>query len=160
MRTMEDCLSSAEMNRVQKIISEYQNQRWGLIPLLQKVQEELGYIHGETLEPIADALQLSPSQVQGVVTFCAKFSLAPRGKYVIRVCRGKACHVREGRSILRVVKRELGVEEGETTPDFKYTLETVACLGACFLAPTMMVNRNYFGRLSPPKIRSILGQHQ
>jgi len=64
------------------------------------------------------------------------------------------------RSILRVVKRELGVEEGETTPDFKYTLETVACLGACFLAPTMMVNRNYFGRLSPPKIRSILGQHQ
>ncbi len=160
MRTMEDCLSSAEMNRVQKIISEYQNQRWGLIPLLQKVQEELGYIPGETLEPIADALQLSPSQVQGVVTFYAQFSLAPRGKYVIRVCRGTACHVRGGRSILRVVKRELGVEEGETTPDFKYTLETVACLGACFLAPTMMVNRNYFGRLSPPKIRSILGQHQ
>jgi NADH-quinone oxidoreductase E subunit len=157
---MEDCLSSAEMNRVQKIISEYQNQRWGLIPLLQKVQEELGYIPGETLEPIADALQLSPSQVQGVVTFYAQFSLAPRGKYVIRVCRGTACHVRGGRSILRVVKRELGVEEGETTPDFKYTLETVACLGACFLAPTMMVNRNYFGRLSPPKIRSILGQHQ
>jgi len=160
MRTMEDCLSSAEMNQVQKIISEYQNQRWGLIPLLQKVQEELGYIPGETLEPIADALQLSPSQVQGVVTFYAQFSLAPRGKYVIRVCRGTACHVRGGRSILRVVKRELGVEEGETTPDFKYTLETVACLGACFLAPTMMVNRNYFGRLSPPKIRSILGQHQ
>ena len=160
MRTMEDCLSSAEMNQVQKIISEYQNQRWGLIPLLQKVQEELGYIPGETLEPIADALQLSPSQVQGVVTFYAQFSLAPRGKYVIRVCRGPACHVRGGRSILRVVKRELGVEEGETTPDFKYTLETVACLGACFLAPTMMVNRNYFGRLSPPKIRSILGQHQ
>ena len=160
MRTIEDCLSSAEMNQVQKIISEYQNQRWGLIPLLQKVQEELGYIPGETLEPIADALQLSPSQVQGVVTFYAQFSLAPRGKYVIRVCRGTACHVRGGRSILRVVKRELGVEEGETTPDFKYTLETVACLGACFLAPTMMVNRNYFGRLSPPKIRSILGQHQ
>lgn len=160
MRTTEDCLSSAEMNQVQKIISEYQNQRWGLIPLLQKVQEELGYIPGETLEPIADALQLSPSQVQGVVTFYAQFSLAPRGKYVIRVCRGTACHVRGGRSILRVVKRELGVEEGETTPDFKYTLETVACLGACFLAPTMMVNRNYFGRLSPPKIRSILGQHQ
>ena len=96
MRTMEDCLSSAEMNQVQKIISEYQNQRWGLIPLLQKVQEELGYIPGETLEPIADALQLSPSQVQGVVTFYAQFSLAPRGKYVIRDCRGTACHVRGG----------------------------------------------------------------
>jgi NADH-quinone oxidoreductase E subunit len=147
------------MDQVQKIISEYQNQRWGLIPLLQKVQEELGYIPAETLKPMADALHLSPSQVQGVVTFYAQFSLVPRGKYVIRVCRGTACHVRGGRSILRMVKRELGIEEGETTPDFKYTLETVACLGACFLAPTMMINRNYFGRLSPPKIRSILGQH-
>ena len=157
---MKEGLSAIEMNRVQEIISQYQDQRWALIPLLQKVQEELGYIPVETLEPIADALQLSPSQVQGVVTFYAQFSLAPRGKYVVRVCRGTACHVRGGRSILRVVKRELGIEEGETTPDFKYTLETVACLGACFLAPTMMVNRNYFGRLSPPKIRSILGQHQ
>ena len=159
MNTARGSLSFAEMDRVQKIISEYQNQRWGLIPLLQKVQEELGYIPGETLEPIADALHLSPSQVQGVVTFYGQFSLAPRGKYVIRVCRGTACHVRGGRSILRVVRRELGIAEGETTPDFKYTLETVACLGACFLAPTMMVNRNYFGRLSPPKIRSILGQY-
>lgn len=160
MKTMTDCISSEEIVRVQKIISDYQDQKWGLIPMLQKVQEELGYIPRETLEPIAHALHLPPSQVQGVVTFYAQFSLVPRGKYVIRVCRGTACHVRGGRSILRVVKRELGIEEGETTPDFKYTLETVACLGACFLAPTMMVNRNYFGRLSPPKIRSILGQHQ
>jgi len=160
MNATSGSLSSAEMDRVQKIILDYQNQRWGLIPLLQKVQEELGYIPADTLEPIADALHISPSQVQGVVTFYAQFSLVPRGKYVVRVCRGTACHVRGGRSILRVVKRELGIEEGETTPDFKYTLETVACLGACFLAPTMMVNRNYFGRLAPPKIRSILGQHQ
>ena len=160
MEAQKDHLFAAEVNRVQKIISEYQSQKWGLIPLLQKVQEELGYIPRETLPPIADALNLFPSHVQGVVTFYAQFSLVPRGKYVIRVCRGTACHVRGGRAILRMVKRELGLEEGQTTEDFKFTLETVACLGACFLAPTMMVNRNYFGRLSPPKITSILGQHQ
>ncbi|HEX7373052.1 MAG TPA: NADH-quinone oxidoreductase subunit NuoE [Thermodesulfobacteriota bacterium] len=159
MKNGRNSLSTEELNRVQKIIREYQGQKWALIPLLQKVQEELGYIPRETLEPIAEGLHLFPSQVQGVVTFYAQFSLVPRGKYVIRVCRGTACHVRGGRSILRVVKRELGVEEGETTEDFRFSLETVACLGACFLAPTMMVNRSYFGRLSPPKITSILAQH-
>lgn len=152
-------LSGVEMNRVRKIIAEFQNQRWALIPLLQKVQEEMGYIPPQALEPIARGLNLFPSQVQGVVTFYAQFSLFPRGKYVIRVCRGTACHVRGGKSILRMVKRELGIEEGETTKDLKYTLETVACLGACFLAPTMMVNRSYFGRLSPPKIGSIFAQY-
>ncbi len=160
MNTEKNGLSSAEMERVQEMIRGFQNQKWGLIPLLQRVQEEFGYIPRQTLEPIAEGLRLSPSQVQGVVTFYSQFSLVPRGKYVLRVCRGTACHVRGGRAILRMVKRELGIGEGQTTEDFKFTLETVACLGACFLAPTMMVNRNYFGRLSPPKISSILGQHQ
>jgi len=160
MKPEKNGLSSAEMDRVQELIRGFQHQKWGLIPLLQRVQEEFGYIPRETLEPIAEGLRLSPSQVQGVVTFYSQFSLVPRGKYVLRVCRGTACHVRGGRAILRMVKRELGIEEGQTTEDFKFTLETVACLGACFLAPTMMVNRNYFGRLSPPKISSILGQHQ
>jgi NADH:ubiquinone oxidoreductase subunit E len=98
--------------------------------------------------------------VQGVITFYSQFSLKPRGKYVIRVCRGTACHVRGGRSILKIVKRELGVDEGQTTQDYNFTLETVACLGACFLAPTMMVNKTYFGKLSPPKIGSILKQYE
>jgi NADH-quinone oxidoreductase E subunit len=159
MRKEKNSLSFEEMSRIQRVIREYETQKWGLIPMLQRVQEELGYIPREALPPIAEALRLSPSQVQGVVTFYAQFSLVPRGKYVIRVCRGTACHVRGGRAILRMVKRELGLEEGQTTEDYRFTLETVACLGACFLAPTMMVNRNYFGRLSPPKITSILGQH-
>ncbi len=153
-------LSLAEMDRVREMIRENENQKWALIPLLQKVQGEFGYIPRESLECIAEGLRLSPSRIQGVVTFYSQFSLVPRGKYVLRVCRGTACHVRGGRAILRMVKRELGIEEGQTTEDFKFTLETVACLGACFLAPTMMVNRNYFGRLSPPKIGSIIGQHQ
>jgi NADH-quinone oxidoreductase E subunit len=146
--------------KVNSIIEEYREQKWALIPLLQKIQEECGYIPPELIEQIARELHLFPSEVQGVITFYSQFSLKPRGKYVIRVCRGTACHVRGGRSILKIVKRELGVDEGQTTQDYNFTLETVACLGACFLAPTMMVNKTYFGKLSPPKIGSILKQYE
>ncbi len=149
-----------DLKKLASTLEEYKGQKWPLIPLLQKVQEEFGYIPPEAIEPIAKALHLFPSEVQGVITFYSQFSLKPRGKYVIRVCKGTACHVRGGRSILKIAKRELGVEEGETTDDYQYTLETVACLGACFLAPTMMVNKNYFGKLTPPKINSILKQYE
>ncbi len=149
-----------DLAKITPLIEEYQGQKWALIPLLQKVQEEYGYIPPETIGPIAEALQLFPSEVQGVVTFYSQFSLKPRGKNVIRVCKGTACHVRGGRSILKIAKRELGVDEGNTTEDYQFTLETVACLGACFLAPTMMVNKNYYGKLSPPKMTSILKQYE
>jgi NADH-quinone oxidoreductase E subunit len=149
-----------DLAKVTPLIEEYRGQKWALIPLLQEVQEEYGYIPPETIGPIAEALHLFPSEVQGVVTFYSQFSLKPRGKNVIRVCKGTACHVRGGRSILKIAKRELGVDEGDTTEDYQFTLETVACLGACFLAPTMMVNKNYFGKLSPPKMTSILKQYE
>ena len=149
-----------DLAKITPLIEEYQGKKWALIPLLQKVQEEYGYIPPETIGPIAEALHLFPSEVQGVVTFYSQFSLKPRGKNVIRVCKGTACHVRGGRSILKIAKRELGVDEGNTTEDYQFTLETVACLGACFLAPTMMVNKNYFGKLSPPKMTSILKQYE
>ena len=149
-----------DLAKITLLIEEYQGKKWALIPLLQKVQEEYGYIPPETIEPIAEALQLFPSEVQGVVTFYSQFSLKPRGKNVIRVCKGTACHVRGGRSILKIAKRELGVDEGNTTEDYQFTLETVACLGACFLAPTMMVNKSYYGKLSPPKMTSILKQYE
>ena len=147
-------------DRLQSILYKHRGEKWGLIPMLQEIQETFGYIPQETIEPVADALQIFPSQVQGVVTFYAGFSLEPKGKYVVRVCRGTACHVKGGRSILRFMKRELGLDEGETSADFHFTLETVACLGACFLAPTMMVNKNYYGKLSPPKVSSILNEYE
>ena len=149
-----------DLAKITPLIEEYQGKKWALIPLLQKVQEDYGYIPPETIEPIAEALQLFPSEVQGVVTFYSQFSLKPRGKNVVRVCKGTACHVRGGRSILKIAKRELGVDEGNTTEDYQFTLETVACLGACFLAPTMMVNQSYYGKLSPPKMTSILKQYE
>jgi NADH-quinone oxidoreductase E subunit len=151
--------SSQGTGRVQKIIREYGQRKWGLIPLLQRVQEEIGYIPKEAVEPIAASLGLFPSQVQGVISFYSQFSTEPRGRNIIRVCRGTACHVRGGRTILKVVQQNLGIQEGKTTEDLKYTLETVACLGTCFLAPVMMVNRSYFGRLVPPKVQSIIRQY-
>ena len=149
-----------DIEKLSSILEKYKGEKWSLIPLLQEVQEEYGYVPPETIQPIAKALRLFPSEVQGVITFYSQFSLEPRGKYVVRVCKGTACHVRGGQSILKIAKRELGVEEGQTTEDYQFTLETVACLGACFLAPTMMVNKNYFGKLAPPKISSILRQYE
>ena len=145
--------------QLEDIINKHTGEKWALIPLLQDVQDTFGYIPEESIEPIAEALNLFPSQVQGVTSFYAGLSLQPKGKNVIRVCRGTACHVKGGRSILRFMKKELGLDEGETSPDYSFTLETVACLGACFLAPAMMVNRTYFGKLSPPKVTTILNQY-
>jgi len=149
-----------DWGRISAIIEKHRGEKWGLIPLLQEIQDAVGYIPPQSLESISEAMHLFPAQVQGVATFYAGFSLTPKGKYVVRVCRGTACHVKGGKSILRVLKKELGLEEGETSPDYRFTLETVACLGACFLAPTMMVNRTYYGRLSPPKVNSILAQYR
>ncbi|MBW2051851.1 MAG: NAD(P)H-dependent oxidoreductase subunit E [Deltaproteobacteria bacterium] len=149
-----------DWERLNLIIDKNKGEKWGLIPLLQEVQETFGYVPPESIDLIASALGLFPSQVQGVVTFYSGFTLKPKGKYVLRVCQGTACYVKGGRSILRMMKKETGLEVNETSPDYQFTLETVACLGACFLAPTMMVNRAYFGKLSPAKVTSVLAQYK
>jgi len=152
-------LQPSDYETLEAIIARHRSAQWVLIPLLQDVQEAFGYIPPAFIQPIAQALGLFPSQVQGVITFYAGFSLKPKGKHVLRCCRGTACHVKGSRSILRQLKKELHLEEGETTPDYQFTLETVACLGACFLAPTMMVDKTYYGKLAPRKITSLLAQY-
>jgi len=153
-------LPEIDWDKLNTIINEHKGEKWGLIPLLQEIQENFGYIPPESIEPVAKALNLFPSQVQGVITFYSGFALKPKGKYVLKLCRGTACHVKGSRSILRTMQKELGLKEGETSPDYQFSLETVACLGACFLAPTMMVNLNYFGKLAPSRITSILDQYK
>ena len=148
-----------DWNKLTAVIAKHEKEKWALIPLLQEVQETFGYIPPESIEPIAQALKMFPSQVQGVVTFYAGFTLQPKGKYVLRVCRGTACHVKGSRNILRLMQKELDLDAGETSTDYKFTLETVACLGACFLAPAMMVNRAYYGKLAPTKVTSLLAQY-
>jgi len=114
------------MKKLDDIIAHHRNEKWPLIPLLQEIQQEFGYIPPETINPIAQALELFPAQVQGVITFYEQLYTTPRGRKVVRVCRGTACHVRGGKTILKLVKQNLGIEEGQTTPDMEYTLETVA----------------------------------
>lgn len=148
-----------DWNKLAAVIAKHEKEKWALIPLLQEVQETFGYIPAESIEPIAQALKMFPSQVQGVITFYAGFTRQPKGKYVLRVCRGTACHVKGSRNILRLMQNELGLKKGETSADYQFTLETVACLGACFVAPAMMVNRTYYGKLAPTRISSLLAQY-
>ena len=142
------------------ILTPYkQNPKGALIPVLQHAQDVYGYLPQAVLEAIASELNIPVAEVFGVVTFYAQFHLTPRGKNIIRICQGTACHVRGAKTILDAVSKHLGVKAGETTPDLNFTIETVACLGACGLAPVMMVNDNTHGRLTPSDIPGILDSY-
>jgi NADH:ubiquinone oxidoreductase subunit E len=145
------------MRQVEKIIASYRGQKWALIPLAQEIQEKVGYIPPEAIPRIAGALGLFPSQIQGVISFYAQLYTEPRGRNIVRVCRGTACHVRGGKSILKLVRQHLGIEEGQTTDDMEYTLETVACIGVCALAPNMMINKDTYGSMNPKKVARLFG---
>ena len=144
-----------DLARINQITARYQDQKWPLIPVLQEIQEEFGYIPPEAIKPIAGAFDLFPSQVHGVITFYAQLYTVPRGKRIVRVCRGTACHVRGGKTILKLVKQHLGIEEGQTTPDLEYTLETVACIGVCALAPNLVIGDKTYGHMNPKKIERL-----
>jgi NADH:ubiquinone oxidoreductase subunit E len=141
--------------RLNELIAESSEQKWALIPLLQKIQNEFGYIPPQSIPPIARSLGLFPSQVQGVISFYTQLYTQPRGRKVVRVCRGTACHVRGGKTILKLVKQQLGLEEGETSPDLEYTLETVACIGVCALAPNIVVGDHVYGHMNPKKVEQL-----
>jgi len=155
----EKTVAQADLARIEAIIAEYQNQRWALLPLLERIQQEFGFIPPSSIDLIAKGMGLFPSQVQGVITFYAGLYTTPRGRNIVRVCRGTACHVRGGKTILKLVKRHLGIDEGEITPNLEYSLETVACIGCCALAPNMVINRNIYGRMNPKKVASIFGHY-
>jgi len=131
-----------------------------LIGLLQDVQERFGYLPPAALEQISRRTETPLSRVWGVVSFYAQFYTEPRGRHTIRCCRGTACHVKGAGRVLDALERELGIEEGETTPDMLFYLETVACLGTCFLAPVMMIDSRYYGRLTPQRIANIVGTYR
>jgi len=154
---MKKAKTIAKVNPAQiyAIVSEYSEQKWALIPLLQKIQNEVGYIPPESIPIIARSLSLFPSQVQGVISFYTQLYTQPRGRKIVRVCRGTACHVRGGKTILKLVRQHLDIEEGETTPDLEYTLETVACIGVCALAPNIVVADRVYGNMNPKKVEQL-----
>jgi NADH-quinone oxidoreductase subunit E len=130
--------------------------RCNLIGVLQAVQERFGYLPRPALAEVSRRAKIPLSRIHGVVTFYAQFYTEPRGRHTVRCCSGTACHVKGGARVLEAVRRELGIDEGETTPDMMFYLETVACLGTCFLAPVMMIDSQYYGLLTPQKIARIL----
>jgi len=130
-----------------------------IIPLLQQLQDAYGYLPREVMLEVAARTGLPVSRIYGVATFYAQFHFTPHGRHTIRCCRGTACHVKGGKKVAETVESLLGVTAGHTTQDRRFTFETVACLGTCFLAPVMMVDSNYYGRLTPTKIKSILDSY-
>ena len=148
-----------DLSKMDEVLKRYGGQEGALIPILQEAQGIYGYLSEKVLAYIGRELQVPLSRIYGVVTFYAQFYLTPRGRHTVRVCRGTACHVRGGKYIRKAVQQFLGVEEGETTPDFMFTFETVACLGACALSPVLLVDKNYYGKLTPGKVGKVLKQY-
>ncbi len=150
----------AQYQELQKVIDKYLNVEGSLIPLLQEAQEIFGYLSGDVMKKISAEIKVPFSKTYGVATFYSQFHLQPRGRNIIRVCQGTACHVRGGAKILDAAAEKLGVAENGTTKDLRYTLETVACLGACGQGPVLMVNDDTHGRLAAKDVPKILDKYE
>lgn len=140
------------------MLASFPRERSLLITIMERAQEELGYLPNEAIEEIARHLRMSNSEVFGVATFYNFFRFVPSARHEIKVCLGTACHVRKGDQVYDAVVREIGVEAGQITPDMKFSLERVACFGSCALAPVMVLDKTVFGRMTPSKARDILKQ--
>jgi NADH-quinone oxidoreductase E subunit len=131
-----------------------------LIPLLQSAQESYGYIPEQSIHYISELIGIPAADIYGVITFYAQFRLRPIGKNIIKLCEGTACHVNGAKSILSVLQDELGVTVGETTEDSLFTLQSVACLGCCSLAPVIMINNDTHGNLTQEKVKKIIKEYK
>ena len=152
-------VAQRKFERVNEIIAEHGREQSALIPILQEVQAEYRYLPEEILTYIATAMGLSAATVFGVATFYAQFSLEPKGKYVVRVCDGTACHVKRSIPILNALRERLGLDEKrKTTQDMLFTLETVSCLGACGLAPVMVINDDVHGQMAPESAVALVNE--
>lgn len=145
---------------VEEVLSAHKGQRGELILLLQEVQAKLGYLPDRAMLRIARFIKVPESQVFGAASFYAQFRFIPAGKRRVMVCQGTACHVRGGAKILEEVEKNLGIKAGGTTPDLEYSLDTVACIGACALAPTLMINKDTHGRLTQKKAAELFGKKE
>lgn len=139
------------------IFSHYKGDMQELIPILQETQENFRYLPAAAMREIARFLRMPESTIYGVSTFYAQFKLTPLGKKIIRVCRGTACHVRGAAKVLAEIEKQLGIKAGQTTDDLEYTLETVACIGACALAPTMTIEGETYGKMTTKRVAEVLG---
>ena len=149
------------MTEIDEILSNYPNaKRDDLIPILQEVQEAAGFISREAVVAIGSHLNLPASKIYGVATFYNQFRFQPLGKFNIQVCRGTACHVKSSEKVLDAVVRELGIKPGETTRDGVFSIEVVACLGACGLAPVISINGEFYASMTPDTVKKIIDSYR
>ena len=144
---------------LQQVIDELKNEPGALMPIMQRAQDIFGYLPEDVQNIIAKGLDIPVSDVYGVATFYAQFNLEPKGKYIISVCLGTACYVKGAQLVLDELEKVLGVPAGSTTPDGMFTLNATRCLGACGLAPVMMINEDVYGRLTPDQVGPILDKY-
>jgi len=155
-----DEFTSAQLAEVDEIIKSHAGKPGSLIPVLEQVQEVLGFLPMVVQQRVAKGLNIPVANVYGVVRVYSFFTMVPRGKHNIRVCLGTACYVRGGQRILEALQGLLGIEPGGCTPDRLFSLETVRCLGACGLAPVMVVDEDTHGQMKPAKLESVLAQYK
>jgi len=142
--------------KVKQVLQKYQHDKSVLVDILHDIQAESGYLPKEVLEETSKGLDVPLSRVYSVATFFKAFSLKPRGRYLINVCMGTACHVRGAVKVLEKIEQELGIKTGESTTDLKFTLETVNCVGACALGPMVIIGEDYHGEMTPEAVGSVL----
>ena len=150
-----------DQDLIDRIIADQVGRPGALLGILEKLQDHNRhkYLPMETLEYVAMRTGVPQSQLYGVVTFYSFFTMTPRGRHTVRVCLGTACYVRGGKALADALKKEFGIEEGETTPDRRFTFESVRCLGACGLGPVVVVNEDVHGRMKPSKLKDVLSQY-
>jgi len=147
-------------DNITEIIGKYEADQSSLIAVLQDIQEHLGYLPKDTLSQVSKELNVPLSRVLSLATFYSAFSLQPKGKHPIHVCMGTACHVRGAQPVLEAFERELGIKEGDTTKDLKFSLDTVRCVGCCGLAPVVMMGEDVHGKISQSKVSRVLKKYK
>lgn len=150
------CVETSLEEQVDAIVDRYGADKQFSLAVLQDVQRTYNYLPRQALDHVAKRLDISRGETYRLATFFAAFSLQPKGKYAIKVCLGTACHVQGGQRIIEQLERELGIKSGETTPDLQFSVEGVRCLGACALAPVVMVNEEIYGKMSATRVGKLL----
>jgi NADP-reducing hydrogenase subunit HndA len=159
MNHCEGCSGCSVDEKVVKIAKKYKSVDGGIISALHEVQDEYGYIPESVQKYLSKELDIPMADIYGIITFYSRFSLLPKGKYNIQVCMGTACYVKGAEEVLNEFKEELGISEGQLTKDGKFSLEIVRCIGACGLAPAIVVNSEVYGKMSKDKVKEVLSKY-
>lgn len=150
--------TACDCDRIDAVVQSYSAEKSALIAILQEIEDMYGYLPAWALKRVSEKLDVPLIQVYGVASFYDAFHLTPRGKNLIRVCLGTACYLRGSGRVLETLEKELGIKDGETTSDLKFSLQSVRCLGACALAPVMVIGDRYFDKITPAKASRVLKQ--